>query len=464
MTRDRVKPALELAESVLDGATPVPVLADALEALPPRELVRFDALSRSGYSGFSPQAIAAAPRDVWELLALVSADGRERERCVRATPLTPLTARLVAIRAIDWADQVCDAAARRLEASPVPLLVEALPLADQLARERLRGASLQRVLDRRLSDDALRATARAPAALVRRAAWRRLIERGAAGADDVAEAAQDRDVTVRRVAGSALPGLEPSARRRVARILVEDPVGSVAAPALGVLVALEGAAAIEPALTGRSAGARRAARDWAAVHGVDARAVYLRRLARDARDAIGLTALAEIGSADDAPVFRGMLADPRVRIRAAGLRALARVDEPAGRDAALAALRGGEGGRMLWAAADVLRSRSPSPAEIAALEPIALDRARPAGQRLRALSLLRPSRWVHLAALLDVRSDAADEALLARLEQEINAWIAGSGRIGRAPPHELRQRIESRLPMLGTAQQRSIDWVLRTVN
>jgi hypothetical protein len=142
--------------------------------------VRFDALSRSGYSGFSPQAIAAAPRDVWELLALVSADGRERERCVRATPLTPLTARLVAIRAIDWADQVCDAATMRLEACRVPLLVEALPLADQLARERLRGASLERVLDRRLSDDALRATARAPAALVRRAAWRRLIERGAA--------------------------------------------------------------------------------------------------------------------------------------------------------------------------------------------------------------------------------------------------------------------------------------------
>lgn len=199
----------------------------------------------------------------------MSADGRERERCVRATPLTSLTARLLAIRATDWAPPVRHAVMMRLDACPVTLLVEALPLVDHLARERERGDSLRGLIDRRLPDEVLREAARAPDALVRRAAWRRLIGSGGAGGEDLAEAARDRDVTVRRVAAAALARLEPGERRRVARILVEDPVGAVAAPALGELVALDGAPAIEPALSGRSAGVRRAARDWAAVRGID---------------------------------------------------------------------------------------------------------------------------------------------------------------------------------------------------
>lgn len=206
----------------------------------------------------------------------MSADGRERERCVRATPLTSLTARLLAIRATDWAPPVRHAVMMRLDACPVTLLVEALPLVDHLARERERGDSLRGLIDRRLPDEVLREAARAPDALVRRAAWRRLIGSGGAGGEDLAEAARDRDVTVRRVAAAALARLEPGERRRVARILVEDPVGAVAAPALGELVALDGAPAIEPALSGRSAGVRRAARDWRRSAASTARAVYLR--------------------------------------------------------------------------------------------------------------------------------------------------------------------------------------------
>jgi hypothetical protein len=91
--------------------------------------------------------------------------------------------------------------------------------------------------------------------------------------------------------------------------------------------------------------------------------------------------------------------------------------------------------------------------------PIALDTERPPGQRLRALSLVRSSRWVHLATLLQARKQ---HELRARLDGELATWIAHSGRIGRAPAPEIRQQIEERLPELDPAQRRQIEFVLRT--
>ena len=179
---DRMKDLIEQAARLLAGSAEsggVGELVARLEALPPRELVRFDWLSRSWYSGLSTKAIKRqrrSRRPLWEVLALVSGDGRERERGIRETTLSPLTARLPAIRATDWVAPVRAVALERLEECPPRLLIEALPLADQLAVERLRGVELHRVIDR-LSDDSLRDAARAADPRIRRAAWRRLVER-----------------------------------------------------------------------------------------------------------------------------------------------------------------------------------------------------------------------------------------------------------------------------------------------
>lgn len=265
MRRDQVRGLVDQAARLIEGSPDHRSVADlqaALAALPPRDLVRFDGMSRSWYSGLSSKAIArlrwpmsrGARKQLWEVVALLSGDGHERERAVREAGLTPLSARLLTIRATDWVGPVRAAALDRLDECPLPLLVEALPLADQLAIESIRGDELHLLLDRRLDEESLRQAGRAKNALVRRAAWRRLTARGVASAEDLMQAARDVDVLVRMRAASAIEGLEPDQREMVAQILVDDPVGAVATPALGVLVALNGQVAIQRALIGRSAG------------------------------------------------------------------------------------------------------------------------------------------------------------------------------------------------------------------
>ena len=472
--RDRVKVLVEQATRLLDSSpdhsSVVEFIAE-LEALPQRDLVRFDGQSRSWYSGLSSKAIArlrwpalrGGRKSLWEVLALVSADGRERQRGIRATPFSQLTACLLTIRATDWVGPVRAAALHKLDECPLALLIEALPLADQLATQRIRGEELHLLLDRQVSEEALREAARTASTSVRRAALRRLVERGTVVAGDVANAVDDEDVMVRMSAASALERLEVDQQRRIAQTLIDDPVGAVATPALNVLVAHDGAGPVDYALTGRSAGVRRAARDWAAIRDIDARAVYLGRLRFDARDRIALTGLAEIADKRDVSLFWDMLDDDRGRIRAAGLRALARVEEGAARPVAVDALRDRASGQMFWAAADVLRRGSPTATEIEALVPVGLNPERPAGQRFRALSLLRRNRWVHLATLLQAWAETEDDIVRRRLDQEINIWIASSSRLTHAPTDEVRQQIDKLLPQLAADQRREIEFVVRTV-
>jgi len=135
-------------------------------------------------------------------------------------------------------------------------------------------------------------------------------------------------------------------QRRLSQILIEDRIGWVAVRALAVLVEMDGADAVLAARTARTAALRRAARDWAAIRGIDARSVYLARLRTSPDDAQALVALAEMSDLIDAELFRAMLNDPRARIRAAGLRSLARVDRAGGRSAAIKALDAGQTGRV----------------------------------------------------------------------------------------------------------------------
>lgn len=220
-----------------------------------------------------------------------------------------------------------DAALVRVDELPRDLLVEALPLAEQLAAERERGELLDALLDARLQDDDLRFAARCSDVLVRRAAWRRLAKRGTADGDELIDmAARDTDVLVRAVATKALPQLPTGQRRRLAEVLVNDRVGWVAVPALAVLVELNGDQAVLDALIAGTAPVRRAARGWATVHGIDARSVYIERIADGAHDLAALQALTDIADSRDAEVFRRLLSEPRSRLRAAVLRALARVE------------------------------------------------------------------------------------------------------------------------------------------
>lgn len=409
-----------LGESTPDPARVDEVLA-GVAALSPRDLVRFDEQSRSWLSGLDGRKIPrlrGAPSDeddrglwasltrrrppapaeptpaalaLWHVLGLVTGDGYERERVVRAVPLTILSARLLAIRCIDWVHEVRDAALSRLDECPHDLLVEALPLVTQLAAERARGQVLDALLDARLSNDDLRRAYAADDPRSRRAAWQRLAARDVMTPEELFDvAAFDDDVVVRAVAADALPGLPAEWKRRVAERLVRDPVGWIAAQALAVLVELDGTDAIVSALTARTAALRRAARDWASIKGVDARLIYLDRLKDQAQDAVALIALAEMADARDTDLFAGMLDDPRSRVRAAGLRALARVDRSTGRRAAIEVLDAGATGRVTWAAAQVLRVGVPSSAENVVLARVALDSSR--AHRKNARGLWIPNR------------------------------------------------------------------------
>lgn len=344
------------------------------------------------------------------MLGLVTGDGHERERAVRAAPMTPLTARLLTLRCIDWAGPIRDAALARLDHCPHDLLVRTLPLAEQLASERARGKLLDAFLDARLSDSDLRRAYVAQDAPTRRAAWRRLSARGVLTADELCEiAAQDEDGLVRTLAADVVAGLPADDQRALAQVLVGDPLGRVAVPALAALVQLDGVDAIGPALLAPAAAVRRAARDWASIKGVDARAVYIERLTALPRDAIALVAVTELADPRDAGRFRRMLDDPRSRVRSAGLRGLARVDPAAGRSAAIRALDRGATGRVTWAAVAV-----------------------------------------------------CDAAIRAHLDTEVCAWVASSRRISRGPSREVRARIEALLPALDPSPRGEIEFVLRT--
>jgi HEAT repeat protein len=226
-------------------------------------------------------------------------------------------------------------------------------------------------------------------------------------------------------------------------------------------VELDGAPAIASALAAPNATLRRRARDWAAIRDVDPRVVHLDRLQRDPSDALGLVALAEIGDSADHDGLLRALDDPRSRVRAAALKAVARFDLPAAQAAAMDDLAEGRSGRVGRAAMVVLRAASLGDADLGRLERIARDADRPAGHRLRALALLRPARWRHLVAVMEGRRTAAPP-LLRVLDDELREWIAKSSHISHGPDAGLRATLDALAPTVDEASRRSMQFVLRT--
>lgn len=470
---DPVAALIRRANRFIDGSpefNEVNELIASMAALAPRDLARLDLQSRSWLSGVDWPAVKrlrwpalrGARRNLWQVLALMAADGHEREKAVARCPLAVPYVQLLLLRCLDWVGPVRDAALERLDEIPSDLLLEVLPLAVTLAAERRRGPILDAFIDARLDDSHLRLAGRSESVLVRRAAWMRLKTRGHLAPTDFELLVVDSDVMVRRIAVQALQQLPEAERISAARRLLKDPVGSIGATALAQLVDLDGPNTILEALMASLAPVRRSARDWASLRGIEARPVYLSRLQRAPNDLIGLTGLAEIGNAADSDLFERMTEDPRSRVVAAGLGALSRVNAASARGIALRLLRERPSGRVSRTAAEVLRASTPSPAEAEALAVLALDETLSDGQRLRALALLRPLRWLHLVTVLETMGTTHSGPLSEQLEREVDDWLRRSGRIGRRPNAGLMKRLEPALIALDAARRDQIHFVLRT--
>lgn len=423
-----------VSSHLLGGTHDAPTLLAELDALSPRELVRFDQRSRSGLPWGSVARMP--PGRLKDVLELFAPSGYVRQDAVERARLTPFTTRVLVLRCADWVAPVRVSAFARLRACDRALLVAALPLVSWVVDEWTRGDLLRELLDERLTDGDLRALTRDGDAGLRRSAWRRLALRTALTPADAQRAVVDEDVVVREIVVRGLPALPALERRVLAELLLEDRIGRIAAKALGELVQLDGADRILPALTARSATVRRAARDWARVRDVDARAVYL---GREPGDAMALLALAEIGDPRDVDRFRAMLTHTRAQVRDAGLRALAKHDRPAARRVALERLIAGHG----RAATRVLRAGAPDDAEVEALSALALDADRTWEERRRALALLRRGTWTHFTVALE-------------------AGLAGDVPVpqGRPSAH-LRPRLARQLDQVTSPRRETLAVVLR---
>jgi hypothetical protein len=440
-----------------------------LDELEAGDYIRFSARTQPWRSGLGPGEIGGlrsrsrrgAGHRMWTVMALVSADGFDRERAIVETELRRASVALLLVRSTDWVPEVRAAALSRIAGVPSPLLIDLLPLAEQLIGARERAGELGAVLDSRLSDDDLRAATLADDVRTRRYGWRRLVERRAYDAEDLRErAVRDPDVVVRATAAGVLPELPAEDRRAIASQLLADRVGWLAGRGLDALIDLDGEAAIRPALTAASVTLRRRARDWASTRGVDARAVYLALLDRDPADRVALTALAEIGDARDEDLLLDALRDERGPVRAAAIRALARVNPPAAKEAALEALVAGRSGRAGRAAVAALRRAALGDGDLRRIESVALDPARPDGHRVRALALLRSSRWRHLSALLQAVATASPP-LHDRLHRELGVWMYHHRHASRPPTEPHRAIITSLLGHLDPAHRRSLEFILR---
>jgi hypothetical protein len=106
-------------------------------------------------------------------------------------------------------------------------------------------------------------------------------------------------------------------------------------------------------------------------------------------------------------------------------------------------------GRVQRAAAQTLRAGGLSDEEVRRLERIALDPAVAGAKRTRAIALLRPARWTHLAVLLETGDD-------------VSSW--SSSNAGRGPAPELRRRIDARLGAVEPTRRAWLEWVLKTTS
>ncbi|MFJ6724009.1 hypothetical protein ACIQPQ_03755 [Streptomyces sp. NPDC091281] len=363
----------------------------------------------------------------WLALALCHADGRVREVAVRRAAGRPELLPLLVLRAADWAGPVREAARDVLRDRLGPDTAVALaPLVVRVARQE-RGAYALDLLTgvlRRAGRDALGALLAGDDRDARRLAYRLAVTDGLFTPADLARAADDPDVVVRRLGTEAALAAvrNGGAYDDVLGALLGARDPGVRAAGVTALRAAGRAGEATAFLTDRAAGVRACARYVVRAAGADPLAWYRRRCA-DVREPLlppgAVAGLAECGErAVDADTLRALLTHPAPGVRARavdGLRVLDVTDVP-----------------LLWPLLD-----DPAPAvtrRVAeALAPSArlLDAAglterlapgRPRHVRLAAVRLLGAYGGVAgLRALVGVLDDP-DEALRRRAEERVRRW------------------------------------------
>jgi hypothetical protein len=439
-----------------------------LDSFDAAEMVRFDARFRAWRYSRSPFRRTVG-RGRWsgagaaafeKFLGLVSTDGYRRQSAVEDVALRPCVATLIAIRATEWVPEVRAAALVRLRGLSADEAVALLPVVETLSRGRERAAELAEVIAERLSDHDLARATGSPNDHVRRVAWRWLIDRDAQDPVDVARrAARDRDVVVRSLAADLRPAMSVDDRREAASALVQDHVGSLAARGLESLVGIEGDQPIIRALRSRSASLRRSAQGWAALRHLDAATEYRSDLEADPADETALIGLAEVAEQKDLDMLVGALRNTRARVCAAALKAVWELDPDRGEEAAMEQLEAGAAGRVSRTAAVLLRRRATTRSTTSRIEAVALDAHRPLDHRLRAASVLRRARWLHLAVLLRIFESEPHDP---RTREEIRQWFVASANITRGPSASIRAVIDSAARALDDRSRAQLDFLFRT--
>ena len=443
----------QLAREIMSGdrtpqakARAMTALAEALELLPVGELARLDDAVRTN-STVDP-AVAdwtwARAREAWGVLGVLTfhRDGYLRQRALQALGAWHGARALpfLLLRLNDWVRELREAARAMLPAlltrDNADAVVAAMPLLSALDGKRR--DNHKRTLA--LFASFLRGPAGIPAArrgtdardpAVRRACYQLLFD-----AADVAVAI-DGDLLVKALRDPS-PLLRLEAFRVAARLrpvplaLLEaaraDPFLPVRREAFRLLLDVSPAHAereIRAALLDRAAGLR-----WEAVHAhwqrTRQRAVSIYRIAVAAetgsRQVYAVLGLGEHGDRADAALVVPFLSSPRIGLRRAAVRALARLDGEHCSQHFIAALEDASPGVSREAQRALMRSAIP-PAAANRLEALVSDATTVANVRRNALDVLgRAGKWRAIAALIRACGDA-DASFAAIAHDRVHGWL-----------------------------------------
>ncbi len=477
---DRLMWMLDDLRSPRWGALAAERLRDEVGALSPAEWARLDELMRArmeGYSGIRAPGWIRDAADVRRVvlpeeteaavLGLISThpSGYVREAAVQRLSLMDDGAELppLLLRANDWVPQVRARAvdalhARRVEAY-APHWVRSLALVLHL-----RQCGRQ---DHRPLVDGVLALLRAPAArehvrgglaspegTVRRACFRILLEGEGAGLPALLrDALGSEDAMLRLLAAQAAAKLDEAALAELLPRMLADSFGRVRLTALRLGAERVGAAvlpALRQSLLDRSPTLRADAR--AALQRLEPTdfAAFYRGHVREgaAHLPAAVAGLAETGGAEDVDLLAPLLDDARPRVRAASVRALARLAGDAAIPALVRAV-GDASPAVSHAAALALRPRA-TLAEAAALDAW-LRGAHPVHVRRNALGLLAlRAKWDAIGWILPTLTDA-DPALHQAAANHFRRWHAHFNRSFSQPSAAQRERIRAALEQSASA-------------
>lgn len=471
------------------GARAAERLREVVHGLRMAERVRVDERVRRQLSRYwsQPLPCAGTPEDVRRLalppgteaavLGLLASlpSGYLREAAVQRLALLGTGDELapLLVRANDWVAPVraraLDALHARLVPDYAPHWVAALPLVLRLrgtgrgeARPLVEGV-LARLRAPGSRDAVLRGMGSADRT-VRRACFRILRDAGGPGLPAlIADALLGADEIIRLEAVHAAADLDDAVLRGLLPRMLADRFGRVRGVALGLAAERLGPAALpalREALLDRRASLRAAARAaLARLEPMDAAAYYRARMGADApRLDAAVAGLAETGGAEDADTVAPLLSHPRPRVRAAALRALARLAGDASVPGLVRAL-GDASSSVSRAAADALRPRVVR-ADASALAAW-YGRAHAEPVRRNALSLLAArGKWDGLAWILQACADA-DPPIRAAGLRHLQRWRQRFNRSFSQPTPAQQERIRAALDEGGAdaLEAETVRWV-----